>query len=864
MRSRIYLVDAHAFLHRAYHALPPFTGPHGEPVGALFGFARMLLMILRREKPDRIAVCFDAPGPTFRHKAYKDYKATRKDIDPDLIDQIKRAQPMVAGLGLPCAILPGYEADDLMATLAKKAVKKGMEAVLVTGDKDALQLVGGGIRVLKDAATGAWMDAPQIAERFGVEPQQIVDYLSIVGDSSDNVPGVKGVGPVGAAKLLKEFGTLEKAIAAAKAGHQSIAPKVAQALIACEKEALAAKGLITLATDAPITLDPDDCRVPEHLESAKPIFEQFGFTSLLKELGANGAVAERENKPSATGVAVGEEVVAPGVSETPFSRIAKELLSSRVIAVCSIRSEGDLADPSKAHLAVGLPDGRVSLFDQKQAQTERAALAKILTGKALKSGWGMKETLAGLETLGQELEGPLFDPMIAAYCLSPARPKAVAFGEGDWKGPLLERASRSLDPKALREKLSAAGVLKLFEEIEMPLLPVLRGMERDGILVDATYLKKLGAEFEEELASLQSQIDTLAGAPLNANSPKQLGELLYDKLGLPVLHKTAKGGRSTDEESLRFLSAQHPLPAKVLEYRELSKLRGTYVEGLLAHIGEDGRVHTTFDQTGAETGRLSSVDPNLQNIPIRSAAGQRIRRAFVAPKGMALVSADYSQIDLRVLAHVSGDKVLIESFKKGEDIHTRTASEVFHVPPQQVDEEMRRRAKAVNFGIVYGQTAFGLSAQLGIPQKDASQIIKKYFERLPRVSRWIEENLEEARKTGVARTFLGRVRQIPELAAKNTALRQFGERAARNTPIQGGSADIIKVAMLKVHAGLHKFKARMLLQIHDELLFELPAGQVKVFAPWVKKEMEHAVKLSVPLQVDVKAGANWQDMEDLA
>jgi len=558
----------------------------------------------------------------------------------------------------------------------------------------------------------------------------------------------------------------------------------------------------------------------------------------------------------------------PAVKEVSFAKLAKSLEKSAAITVTASRTadQADMFDDSTS-LALGLPDGELSVIEAKEFKIEKAELSKLVSGKSLKVGHDLKETEAALDRLGFELGPRRFDTMIAEYCLSPVRSRTEPSEKGDWRGPLLARAAKALGHEDLRKRMEQAGVLKLFDEIEMPLVEVLRGMEKEGISVDEKYLRKLSAEFEKDIAALKTELDKLAGAPINVNSPKQLGELLFDKLGLPVVHKTAKGGRSTDEEALQSLAAQHPIPAKVLDYRELTKLKSTYIEGLLGRIDpKDHRVHTHFEQTGAETGRLSSLNPNLQNIPVRSVAGQRIRRAFVSAKGSALVSADYSQIDLRVLAHVSGDPGLKDAFAHDTDIHTRTASEVFHVPADQVDKELRRRAKAVNFGIVYGQTAFGLSAQLGIPQRESAEIIKKYFERYQGVARWIEENLETARRDGCVRTFLGRVRYIPELAAKNTALRQFGERAARNTPIQGGSADIIKVAMLRVAEGLRqeKSKARMLLQIHDELLFDVPASEVKEFAVWVKKVMERAVKLSVPLIVDVKAGENWQDMEKLS
>ena len=878
MKPRLYLVDAHAYLHRAYHALPPLNNSKGEPVGALYGFARTLLQIIRREKPAALAVCFDHPEPTFRHKAFADYKATRKEIDQDLISQLGRASELVCAMGLTCVELPGYEADDVMATLARRAVKEGYEAVLVTADKDALQMVGDGIRVLRDVTNSVWMDPAAVTAKYGVGPELVVDYLSIIGDTSDNVPGIKGVGPVGAVKLLKAFGGLKQAVAAAKKGDASIPPKTAKALVDAAGEVDLYRKLITLEDDAPIKVKVDDCKLaPPDEAKLRPELEKLEFTSLLKEMvpgaasaAADGAKPARQALPSG-GLAVAERpavaVAVPNWQETPFASLKKDLSSAKHVLIAAFRGAGTLVDGSRVHLAFALPDGRASLLDEPAIKAaEKDIRALLLRGSALKCVYNLKDFLWASSQVGLPAAEPAFDTLLAHYCLNPARQKVDAFADGDWKSPLLWRLGKAAGEKELRERLAAEKVEKLYDEVERPLVEVLFEMEKRGVCVDAKYLSKLAHQFEDELECLQREIDKLAGAPINVNSPKQLGELLYDKLQLPVLHKTAKGGRSTDEECLKSLAAHHAIPGKILDFRELSKLKGTYIDGLLQRLDpKTGRVHTTFEQTGAETGRLSSLNPNLQNIPIRSEAGQRIRRAFVAPKGHVLVSADYSQIDLRVLAHMSQDPVLLDSFKKNEDIHTRTAAEVFHVAPEAVDKEMRRRAKAVNFGIVYGQTAFGLSSVLGIPQREAAGIIQAYYERYSGIQGWMDKNLEEARRTGSVRTFLGRVRHLPELAAKNTALRQFGERAARNTPIQGGSADVIKLAMLKIHAALEKgkFKSKLLLQIHDELLFETPESELAPFAAWARETMEHAVALRVPLVVDVKAGPNWQDMEKL-
>ncbi len=863
MKPRLYLIDAHAYLHRAYHALPPLTNSKGEPVGALYGFARVLIQILRRDKPEGMAVCFDTPGGTFRDKMYDRYKATRKEIDGDLIAQLGRAKPLAEAMGFCCIEKPGYEADDVMATMAARAVEEGWEAVLVTGDKDALQLVRPGVRVF-NASKDAFMDAPQVVEKFGVGPELVRDYLAIVGDSSDNVPGLKGVGPVGAVKLLKAYGSFKGAIAAAKKGDKALTPKLTQALLDGEKTADLSLELIKLEEKVPLDETVERCKTkkpdPEELASG---LDKFEFRSLAKDLGA-----PLPPKPAAP---AGEAPAAPSsspdllVPQKVELKALKELAKAEALLVGAIpdsAGEGELLSVSKVRALVGLETGKVAVLEEQALadKTVRAALA----GKALKVGWDLKSARRTLRSAGVELAGPDFDAKLAAYCLDPNAakdPKAA-----DPEQELLARASMSGGRKSMTTRMRGVKVLDLFEKVEMPLSAVLARMEDAGILVDEKYLRELSVEFLAALKKLQKQIDELAGAPLNAQSPKQLGEVLFDKLNLPVLHKTAKGGRSTDEETLQALASQHALPGKILEYREIAKLESTYVRALLERMDpKTKRVHTTFDQTGSVTGRLSSSDPNLQNIPIRTEAGRRIRGAFTAPKGKLLVSADYSQIDLRVLAHESGDKTLMASFENGEDIHQRTAAEIFHVAASEVTTDQRRAAKAINFGIVYGQTAFGLSNQLGISQQEASTYIKKYLERYPGVSAWVEKNLHEAKENMSVRTLLGRVRWLPELTAKNAAVRQFTERAARNTPIQGGSADIIKLAMLDIAKELEKGKkdAVMLLQVHDELVFEVGKDEVAAFGKWVKGVMEKAYELRVPLVAEVKAGPNWNDMEKL-
>lgn len=858
MKRRLYLIDAHAYLHRAYHALPPLTSAAREPVGALYGFARMLIQLLKKEKPDLVAVCFDSPGPTFRHHLYQDYKATRKKIDEDLLTQLREAPSLAAAMGFTCLAIPGYEADDLMATMARRAEREGLEAVLVTGDKDVLQIVGDGIRVLRDVAKGDWMDAGGVQKKLGVSPRSVVDYLALVGDASDNVPGVSGIGPVTAVKLINHYGDLNGIFRAAKSGDDSLSPKSAEALIKGERTAETAVQLLKLNEDVPLGTRASECSYPlPDLESLTRVFSRFGFNSLIPEIVPRKSFPKIEDpkEPSS---------FASGLTETPWGELKPGVAQADWMAL-DIFEDGE----NKRGVAAALPDRRVSFLNESDIESHKTELSQILKSPALKSFYDLKEATALLEKMGLPAPHGAFDARLAAYCLNPVRPGAGPSGKGiSARDRVSFRLNQALQVQELKDRLKEEGLLNLYENIEFPLIAVLSSMERVGIAVDRPYLEKLSSDFGEEIAALEKQIETSSGFPLNVNSPKQLAELLFDKLGLPVIHKTAKGGRSTDEDCLKVLALQHPIPSKILEYRELAKLKSTYVEGLLSRVSpQTGRVHTHFDQAGAETGRMSSLNPNLQNIPIRSKAGQKIRRAFVAEKGKRLVCADYSQIELRVLAHLSGDAVLKEAFEKNEDVHARTACEIFHVAPGQVDLEMRRRAKAVNFGIVYGQTPFGLAGELQIPQSEAAAIIKKYFALYVGVARWIEDNLALAKKEKMTRTFLGRIRHLPELDAKNAAVKKYAERAARNTPVQGAASDIIKIAMIRIHRELEtrsRFKAAMLLQIHDELVFEVPEREVAPLSHWVKDVMEKSVPLSVPLLVQVKSGRHLGDLEVVA
>ncbi len=907
----LFLVDAHGYLHRAYHALPPLTNSKGEPVGALFGFARMLTKILRRHRPDRLVVCFDDAAPTFRHKAYGDYKAHRKEIDDALKFQLPLARSLVDAWGLPSAVLPGYEADDVIATLAERGKQAGYEVVVVTADKDALQLVGGPVSVLNEQR-GVRYDAAEVEKKYGLRPDQMVDYFALVGDSSDNVPGVPGVGDKTATTLLQKFGTLDILFEQLDQVKSALKEK----LRAHEKEARLSRSLVILERDVPLPLDVDTCRIPDRpSEDLLRFVGRLEFNSLLPELKGT---AEPDSTISAGPPASSPDQTDPPAPIQPVNRTVHTVLSERDLdrlvgelkgaPVLSVDVETTGLDPfscslvglslsTKAGSAWYVPVGHAYLGAPAQVPMEkvRRALATILADPALpKVGHNLKFDSQVLARAGMPVVPLAFDTMVASYCLNPGRQthglKALALdllgepmaaiesliGKGAKQITMDQVKIEDAAPYAgadaevsLRLKEWMEPLLKekeldpLFRNVEMPLVPILSAMEESGVALDVPYLNDLAQSFGRDIAQTQAEIHALAGEPVNVNSPKQLAVILFEKLKLPVVRKT-KTGFSTDEDVLQKLSHQHPLPARILAYRELAKLKSTYIDALLALVRESGRVHTSFNQAVAATGRLSSSDPNLQNIPIRTDYGRKIRRAFVAKEGWTFLSADYSQIDLRVLAHVTGDPALVAAFRRGDDIHSATARDIFSLEPQApVSDDQRRVAKTVNFGIVYGQTGFGLSQQLGIPLGQAQSYINAYLEKYAGVKAWMARIIEEARRNGYVTTLLNRRRYLPEIKAPNTAVRGFAERTAMNTPIQGTSADIIKLAMIQL-ARLFKeksWKTRMLLQVHDDLLFEVPEKELDRVAKPIQHVMENALSLSVPLVVDLKKGPNWADMK---
>ncbi len=885
-----YLIDAHAYLHRAFHALPPLTTSRGEPVGAVYGFMRMLIKILKQHKPDYVAVCFDTAAPTFRHQAFADYKATRKETDRALVSQFPLSREAVDALGLTRFELDGYEADDVMAHLARLGEKKGWDVVVVTADKDALQLVNDHVKVLNESKD-VLFDAAQVKALWGVEPRQIPDILALMGDASDNVPGVRGIGEKTAVKLIQEYGDLDHLLSAAS----RLKGKTGTLLTQGAQEARQSLMLVTLNKEMPLVIKTQDCAV-HPLDTAKlsPFLQRLELMSLLKELTPN---ANRTVDSRARDYQILH-------NEDQLKRWCEAALKAERLAV-DVETDG-LNPRSAALVGISLstqPETGVYIplrhLDAAPFPLDvlQKYLSSLLMGRGPKLyGHNLKFDAAVLARHGLPLSALHVDTMVASYVLNPSRhshglkdlsleilgepmtPIEALIGKGAKQITMDAVSVNQAAPYAcadvdmtlrlagiLEPKLKESALEKLFYELEMPLITVLSVMEEKGIRIDRPYLAQLGREFQKSLQELEAQAHRLAGESFNLGSPKQLGVILFEKLKLPVVRRT-KTGVSTDEETLQKLSSHHPLPKAVLQYREVQKLYSTYVESLLAAADSSDRVHTSFNQTVAATGRLSSSDPNLQNIPIRTESGRRIRQAFVPAPGMKLLSADYSQIDLRMLAHISKDPVLIAAFKAGEDIHTATASDIFGVKPEDVSPEMRRVAKSINFGIVYGMSAYGLAAQLGIAAEEAQAHIERYFARYAGVKTWMASILEQARKEGLVRTLLGRIRHLPEIQSTNGAVRGFAERMAMNTPIQGTSADVIKVAMLQLaHAREQKeWRGDMLLQVHDELVFEIPEAEFSASCPVIKRIMENAVQLDIPVVVDLKTGPNWSEMKKMA
>ena len=892
-RKRLYLLDATAMIYRAHFAFArnPMTNARGENTSASFGFVSALLKILREEEPDYIAAVFDSPQPTFRHEQFAEYKATREKMPDELVAQLGRIDEVVKALNLPNISLGGYEADDLLGTLAKKGAETGLDVVIVTADKDLMQLVDEHVCMLSPGKTGsAWdrIGREQVIEKWGVAPERIVDLLGLMGDTSDNIPGVPRVGEKTAAKLIQEHGSLESVLEAAPGVKQKALQKN---LIEYADQARLSQELATIVTDAPVELDLDSFAwTGPDIDRVRPLFQELEFFRFLEEL---------EPEPART------PATYTLVTAETLPDLCAELKAAGAVAV---DTETDSLDTFSATLAgISLSCGNdtgyyIPVAHRKLGMEEtpspenvpmelvREHLGPVLADESvLKVMQNGKFDLPVLGNAGLPVAGPLFDTMIASYVLDPAgRHSLDAMAQihfGHTMIPIVDLIGKGKDQitfnqvpvdkaveysgedalltwklyELFQPKLEEAGLTDLMENVETPLMHVLLNMERTGIRIDSDLLGTMSEELTGRMAAFEEEIYTHAGERFNINSTQQLGHILFDVLKLTRKRKT-KTGYSTDQSVLEALAHEHPLPKIILEYRHLNKLLSTYVDALPRLVREDtGRVHTSFNQTVTTTGRLSSTDPNLQNIPIRTDLGGQIRKAFIPQEGWKLISADYSQVELRVMAHLSEDETLRQAFIDDKDIHTITASLVFDLPPEFVTGDLRRQAKAINFGVIYGQTPFGLAQSLGIPQKSAANFIDNYFATYPGVKAYNEQSIEKARRDGYVTTMLGRRRYLPEINLKNVNQRKFAERNAINTPIQGTAADVIKVAMINIDRRLREdgFTGRMLLQVHDELIFEVPPEELDAAVEMVRHEMSHAVELSVPLKVDIGAGENW-------
>ncbi|HEV2521817.1 MAG TPA: DNA polymerase I [Candidatus Acidoferrales bacterium] len=875
--KKLFLVDAMGFVFRAYFVpMERLNSPQGVPTKVPYLFSNMLRKLQKEHAPDYLAVVFDTKEPTFRDKLFDKYKAQRPPMPEDLSLQLPYVRRMCEAMRLPILEFDGFEADDVIGSLSRQGAKKGLDVSIVTNDKDMMQLVGGNVRVLRPGGapdkTDLVVDEAKVEEIMGVPPEKVADVMALMGDSIDNIPGARdpsekppqgerrkpGIGEMGAKQLIQQFGSAEEAL---KQASKVTRASYREALEKYGEFVRLSKRLAIIDTAAPVTLVLDDLRARDpNVEALRALYSELGFTSLLRDLPAASAAPVAKSDSAS--------LDSPAALKKYLTGIQRGLETAVWLALAEGEREEEGFGSRIAAVEIS-PKPGVSRTASLDANEEmHAALAEFLrdaTRPKIVHDPKLIELLAG------PVAGIRHATMLYSYLLRPTTAKhnladvvlrqesVTLTGAPGEHSEHLQRLA-----PALRKEIESKGLAELYETIDLPLAPVLAAMERDGVRVDHKALDAMSKTMEREIRSLEKSIWKLAGSEFNINSPQQLAEILFDKMGLALGGRRRAKPRSTAADVLEELALTHELPRKVLEYRELAKLKSTYVDALpkLIHA-ETGRLHTSFSQTTAATGRLSSSDPNLQNIPVRSDLGRQIRAAFVAGPGNTLLSADYSQIELRILAHFSEDPVLVEAFRTGQDIHARTAEEVFGVGPMAQNAEHRRAAKAINFGIIYGQTPFGLAAQLNIDQKEAAKFITAYFARYRGVKDYLERSLAEARKTGATRTMFGRIRPIPEITSPQANLRSFAERTALNTPLQGTAADLIKLAMIAIARQLaeQKFRTKMILQVHDELLFEAPHDELDRLRPLVRKAMEHVHDLAVPLVVDLKAGPNWRDMK---
>ncbi|OFW08630.1 MAG: DNA polymerase I [Acidobacteria bacterium RIFCSPLOWO2_12_FULL_59_11] len=856
---RLFLIDAMSYIFRAYHALPKLTNRSGLATNAVYGLHNMLRKLLATYEPDYVVAAFDLAGPTFRHESFADYKANREEMPEDLAEQLPYIRQLLEAMQIPVLAQPGYEADDVIGALARQGAEQNLEVFIVSSDKDMMQLVNERVALINPMKEDSRIDREKVIEQLGVAPEQVPDLLALQGDSVDNIPGAPGIGEKGARELIQKYGGVEACLDRAS----EVARKTyREALLNYKAQILLSKQLATIDATAPVALSLEELRRREaDRGKLRELFQELGFTSLLKDLLPAAEARQQDYQEIA--------------DEDSLRDFLRGFSSEQAVALAVHSEQGQ---PKGTLLPADLPEVSLcpapgvarsiapALFTSLKVWLEDAQTSKAVHDS--------KSALLALQCHGVRLAGVRHDTMLYSYLLdaneSNHRLEDVVESRLGVKlaENLAERADRTGQLVSLLEpEVRAAGLDRLYAEMELPLVPVLAEMESWGIKLNVEPLQKLSVQTEGELEKLRQKIYELTGTEFNINSPKQLGEVLFEKLGLPAPRKRGKSKAiSTAVDVLEELAALHEAPRRVLEYRQLAKLKSTYIDALPQLVNPaTGRLHTQYNQAGTATGRLSSSNPNLQNIPIRTKLGREIRAAFIAEPGFVLLAADYSQIELRLLAHLSEDPLLLEAFRRGDDIHALTATAVFGVPPQEQTPEHRRRAKAINYGIVYGISAFGLAQQLGTFKAEAEEYINQYFHRYEGVRKFIDNTLDEVRQSLQVRTLFGRLRRIPEINSKDFNARQFAERIAINTPLQGTAADLMKLAMLRVHRELREREpaARLILQVHDELVLEVPKDQVQETAALVRSAMEQAHPFKVPLVAEVAAGPNWRDMEDV-
>ena len=886
-RPVLYLIDGSSYIYRAYYAIRHLSSPRGFPTNALYGFTQMLIKVLKEKKPDHVAVVFDAGRKTFRNEIYPDYKANRASMPDDLVPQIGPIKEMVLAFNIPALQLEGYEADDIIGTIAHDCEGKGLDVMVVTGDKDLMQIVTDHVRLL-DTMKEKESGGKEVEERFGVGPDRVIDILGLAGDSSDNIPGVPGIGEKTAIRLIQEYNSLDSLLERAGEVPGKIGVKIRE----FADQARLSRQLATIDCQVPLSYCFTDFAIsPPDNRRLADLFKEYGFTTLMKDLTSTATLSIEEYR-AILGEADFHELLRRLGDATSFA-VDLETTSLNPLAADIVGISVSLRDHEAYYIPVGhsYPDAPLQL----PRETVLNDLVPLLTDpERHKIGQNIKYDYQVLRRAGIEMEGLWCDTMIASYLVNPLRysqgidslsaefldHRMISYEEVTGKGkeqinfsqvPVGKASVYSCEDadatwllhRLFLPRLIEMGMERLFFEVEMPLVRILAEMELSGVKLDLPLLAKLSDGFGIQLTELEREIFRVSGSEFNINSPKQLGDVLFEQLKLPVGKKTkTKTGWSTNVEELERLAEEHEIARLILSYRSLAKLKSTYTDALPKLVDNTtGRVHTSYNQAVTNTGRLSSSEPNLQNIPVRSEEGRKIRRAFIAPEGSLLLSADYSQIELRVLAHLSEDRVFCDAFARDEDIHTRTASEVFGLFPEMVTPEMRRQAKTINFGVIYGQGAFSLAKQLGVARRVAEEFISSYKDRHSGAMSFLDSCVRIAEEKGCVTTILGRRLPIPDIGSANGNVRAFAQRNAINYPIQGSAADIIKQAMVNVFEKIRRegLKSRLIMQVHDELVFEAPVEEMVVLEQLVRHEMEHAVPLRVPLKVDINHGRNWSE-----